>query len=272
MVDRLAVPPSRFQSLGRLHNTMPSKSMYFMKKSSGVVASFDPTDYGTVRAWYDPSDSSTVTIVGSGADTITNKEGTGGSLRMTTDANRPGILSADQNGLDVLDFDESEHMTASLGTLNVPYTIMVVNRFGDLNQAVNDFDVLCELENTGATAGISAIGRDRANTTADRFFSTDEFTFRYSTTLIPGQVWQVIALVITTGAPHAQGYIDDVASSAFTSYFDGKDSSGEFTIGNSYVLNTPYLGKTGDIIIWEDELSTGNLTAAYNALVTKWGL
>jgi hypothetical protein len=67
-------------------------------------ASFLPTDLGAdLEMWLDASDSSTITITGSGVSTWADKSSNANDATQSTDGNRPTITAAAQNGLDVLE-------------------------------------------------------------------------------------------------------------------------------------------------------------------------
>jgi hypothetical protein len=65
---------------------------------------FTPASLGAdVEMWFDASDSSTITITGSGVSKWADKSGRDNHATQSTDALRPTIAAAAQNGLDVLD-------------------------------------------------------------------------------------------------------------------------------------------------------------------------
>jgi len=94
------------------------------------VAVFSPADISNLYAWYDASDSSTITKDGSNlVSKWENKEGTAArDIIQNTGGDKPTWLSADKNGKDVLNFVGNSFMnTASTLTLiNAPITVFIV--------------------------------------------------------------------------------------------------------------------------------------------------
>jgi hypothetical protein len=91
----------------------------------GAGGGFVPTDISGIVGWWDPSDSSTVTLSGSAVTAITNKVSGGSS--MVTYVLSPDIATANLNGKDVLDFTRTEglHTNTSLTTSSDVTVIMV---------------------------------------------------------------------------------------------------------------------------------------------------
>ena len=63
----------------------------------------------TLDAWYDAHDSGTITDVSGGISVWTDKSGNGGTIVQTNATNRPLTGSRNLNGLNVLDFDGTNH-------------------------------------------------------------------------------------------------------------------------------------------------------------------
>jgi len=89
---------------------------------------FSPSDVANLHAWWDVSDSSTVTKDGENRiSKIDDKSGNANHLEQTTGSKQPLLVSADRNGLDVIHYDDTARsMTSDLGTVTQPITILGV--------------------------------------------------------------------------------------------------------------------------------------------------
>lgn len=103
------------------------------------LLSFDPTTIGTMVAWYDFSDTSTLTLVNGLISAIANKSGTAPTLSQSTEANRPSLsfLGGRQAGL----FD---------GSNDVLFNNTATQGYGTLLAAVGN------PQNASATSSVAA--------------------------------------------------------------------------------------------------------------------
>ena len=98
--------------------------------AAGASTPFSPEDISDLYAWYDMSEVATITKDGSNrVSKVENKEGTTArDLLQSTGGSQPLWVSADRNGLDVVDFDGNRWLqTASaLTEIDQPVTIFIV--------------------------------------------------------------------------------------------------------------------------------------------------
>lgn len=85
---------------------------------------FDPSLVGTLTAWYDFSDSSTLTLVNGLISSITNKSGAAPTLSQSVEANRPTIGKI--NGRTAAEFDGANDLLQASGTVQSFGTMFVV--------------------------------------------------------------------------------------------------------------------------------------------------
>jgi hypothetical protein len=100
------------------------------------AASFSPDDISNLYAWYDGSDISTITKDGSNrVSKWTNKETTTSrDLIQSTGGEQPLWLSANKNGLDVIDFDtvgKFMNTASALTSISQPLTVFSVALYPD---------------------------------------------------------------------------------------------------------------------------------------------
>jgi hypothetical protein len=98
-----------------------------------VVAGFLPTDLGAdLWAWYDPSDSATVTIA-TGVSNLADKSGNARDATQGTGAQQPTVATAVQNGLDALRFDAAGFnlVLPDMSALTAGSVILIAKRDDD---------------------------------------------------------------------------------------------------------------------------------------------
>jgi len=75
-----------------------------------LSSSFSPANIPGLTVWFDASDASTLTLVGSDVDQMDDKSGNGNHASAPSSVNRPNLVSEDQNGLDVINFGFNEYL------------------------------------------------------------------------------------------------------------------------------------------------------------------
>ena len=87
---------------------------------------FDPDSISGLGAWYDASDNSTITESSARVSQWDDKKGSA-NLVQATSADQPLLVTADQNGLDIINFTGSRDIvTASLSAIAQPQTWYIV--------------------------------------------------------------------------------------------------------------------------------------------------
>lgn len=79
----------------------------------GVVGAFVPTDLGTsiLKAWYDFSDTSSITHSSGAVSQVDDKSGNGNHISQSTAASKPTTGVNTLNAMNVLDFDGGDELT-----------------------------------------------------------------------------------------------------------------------------------------------------------------
>ena len=107
---------------------------------SGGGGGFVPTDIAGLVAWFDPSDTATITESGGLVSQMNDKSGNTRHLLQATGTKQPGTGVRTLNGLNVLDYDGGDNLAiASTTGVSSPYTCFVVaspDGAGNWNQFV----------------------------------------------------------------------------------------------------------------------------------------
>jgi len=132
-------------------------------------------------------------------------------------------------------------ITASLGTLDAPYTVEVWGYFDNLNQPNDDYDYFMMLGHASDAAACS-MSRERGNSGANsnKFYNWDGTAQRFGPVL-QGQQWLYVVLQMTTSGDYSILYINGTEQNldASTSQRDsnGALAIGEYATGSSHWLD-----------------------------------
>jgi hypothetical protein len=87
----------------------------FWDQTSGI---FNPTDIANLKAWYDASDTATITVSGTAVTQWNDKSGNAYNLTQGTSSLRPQSNTRTQNGLNAIDFDGSNDVLSAATASN----------------------------------------------------------------------------------------------------------------------------------------------------------
>lgn len=230
--------------------------------ATGIIR---PPDFANLRAWYDPSNPSTIT--GSPVSQLDDLSGNGRHLTQSTVGSRPATGAATQNGLNLLSFDGGDSLTFddTGAVVAGDYTAAIVTnpttrdatlRFPLLIQDTADGDpIIASLICSGAGTPLYGFWRNSAGTTA----------VNHGATSATG----MCLLVYTwTGGGGAGGLIcrkNGVSSGAGTAVGSLSANMDFINIGSSLI------GTVGEIAIWDTD-HTANIAAIENYFNKKWAL
>jgi hypothetical protein len=80
---------------------------------AGNTAAFYPTNIANLKAWYDASDTATITASGSAVTQWNDKSGNAFNVTQGTSAQRPVTGTRTQNGLNMIDFQSNDLLQAA---------------------------------------------------------------------------------------------------------------------------------------------------------------
>jgi hypothetical protein len=231
-------------------------------------------------AWFDPSDSSTLSLVSGFASALNDKSGNGRNLSQVIEANRPS--STTLNGLTALAFDGSnDWLNSSLNVpnsgLNVPglgTTIFSVIKPSSTAQTGAAVFVSGTVSSSPRRAGMglaSGTGADGYNVTIN---NAGSFSTRYSASGLNTDA-QVLWAVIGTSAITSIGTNRAELSATAASGGSVVGNQNDLAIG---AVNTngsssrQFNGTIGEVLIYKAELTASQLSAVQNYLIGKWKL
>lgn len=86
--------------------------------SGGSAPPFVPSDIANLKAWYDASDTATITVSGTAVTQWNDKSANGYNLTQGTAGKRPQSGTRTQNGLNAIDYDGSDDVLAASTAAN----------------------------------------------------------------------------------------------------------------------------------------------------------
>ena len=232
----------------------------------GVSRGFTPLTISGCVAWYDASDSTTITKSSNRVSQWNDKSASGWNLTQATGGSQPLWVSADQNGKDVISFvgaREMDNTSYSSENATAHFTKFIVNSYA--NATTNAYPMY-----SGGTGGNGQqLGGDRyfraSNDSNYAYYTESGITMNLNETVYDGtgsgnsgrlNAW-------LRGVSKTLTYNGTVP--ATTSAVNG------LTVGSA--SGAAYLeGKICEIIIYNTTLSSGDRILVENYLIAKWGL
>lgn len=232
---------------------------------------FDPLSVGTLVAWYDFSDSATLTLVSSLVSQIANKSGTAPTLTQSTAANRPslGTLGGRQaaafNGSSTVLF--SNTAVASAGTLFAAFAPTSTTT----NQTAAAFSAASPVLTSHAAVALYGAGRGPGaayrhtgtggnNTTLLSPSSVTGGAIVASTYTTPATIAVRVNGVARTDSSQGGGFASNQAAA----------SIGAVNVNGTYIR---YLaGTVGEVLLYSTVLSAAQIGQVEAYLAARWGV
>lgn len=227
----------------------------------GAAPAFTASDYGTAIVHLDASDSSTRTIV-TGVSQLDDKTGNGNHVSQADTADQPAVISAAQNGLDVLEFDGVDgclfRTTFTGGQITMPHTLfLVVDTLGSSG--------IITLTDGGSNGFRSSLFVATATNFYTQFAGGSQATM---TAAVTG--WTLMRMVqnFTANELWRNGTRIDVGAGSV-----GVNTMNGLHIASRYggTANNANM-RFAELIQYDGLLSAGNIAAVESHLTTKWGL
>lgn len=233
-----------------------------------------PLSLPNLVAWYDASDSDTITI-STGVSQWDDKSGNGRHLAQPTGGNQPPVSSGAVNGLDAIDFEGSTpHWLRWTGTAltGTAYTVGAVTKHESLSHSQG----ICLLYSTGITNDYQSPESNIAHHyshSAGLTFYQDGRTATPSSGISTGTVYNAVhKMGSSSQALYLNGAANGTASNTMTSL-----SAENILVGTRFYGgivapgNESMDGLICEIFITSDAISDAD-RAEWDAYVARWGL
>jgi hypothetical protein len=239
-----------------------------LRPKAAPSTGFDPRSIGTMVAWYDFSDSSTLTVVNNFVSEIRNKSGSAGTMSQGTEADRPSISTL--GGRQAAQFDGSnDYLAVRDGSNNL---IAAPQGFGTLFAAfgnktnVSNNVVAGFMEANGsrlqAQIGSALVWGVYARTSGGTVYTV-------STSAVNASVW--VGYTVFDNANSPSVFLNGAGASGTAAAASNTNAQ---VLGASIVNNNPgnFLScALGEVLFYQDALNASQLSAVEQYLKAKWG-
>lgn len=212
------------------------------------AGAWSPLDLPSLVAWYDASDTATITSSGGAVSQWDDKSGNGYHLTQATGAMKPTTGSTTQNGLNTVSFDGTDLIANTSISLTQPNMVIIVCKFAASNAFVFDED---SGNSPRQILNRSSNWRLFAGAYADSGMAVDT-------------AWHVFSCLFNGAS--SQLWVDGTGSGAIN---PGTENMTGMAFGGANSL--PFTGEIGEFVACDPDLSAGDRQAAEAALSTKWG-
>lgn len=231
------------------------------------------SELANLVAWWDASDSSTITHSSGSVSQITDKSGNGHTLTQGTSTAQPKINTETLNGLPVLDFDGGDNLSASTG-------IIGKNTTGITMYIVMRHDTTGTQISFSAETGSGGNRRLETNQYVDKFWFVHRVTdggseYQLSSERNPYNSYQVYSYRVDTSTAATRQFwgqrreVDGSSAGGTTS----NTNNGEIQMGTAvWISSFPFNGQIAEVLIYHAAHSDSTMDLVNNYLRKKWGL
>jgi len=235
----------------------------------GVIASsrrstgFDPLSIANCKYWYDASDTSTITSSGGRVSAITNKTGTSFTLSQGTYGQQPLVVTNVYNGLQILRLTNARFDVLTNASVNISGAIHTTFVVSKTNSTVNGYRFV--------------------------FGSNDTFRFPLLYQLSNNNYYEtgsgssaISSSVATNGILNTFQIIHNGTAIQMKSYFGSTTNTVTATGGSPLNIGTALTeigGGAGptdfdfcEVLTYQAELTSGQVTSVVDYFKTKWGV
>ena len=243
-------------------------------------APFSPATPAGLYAWYDASDTATITVTSGSVTQWSDKSGGGHHLAQSAGSTAPVSGTRSQNGLNMIDFDGTNDYLFRHGSISFPrdtWTVFAV-LVGD---ATTDNKRFCAIHTSGTGSGGwdfagNGIIPFHAGTSANILTST---TASVDASLTGTGATPVDVYTVRKAAGTGSGNLVlmrglGVATGTATTTMSGGANLTHFTVGAGWIGGVAeYVnGAFGELIFYGATLSDSDRDAVIGYLKTKWGV
>src|SRR5262245_16672761 len=254
-------PQSRFDTTSATgswnNNWLPAPTGYRDPQSSAHGYVPDLPVLTDLWSWWDASDTSTITDAGAGAVSVWgDKSGNARDLSQGTGGNRPTTGTRTINGLNVIDFSGTNQWMSLSGGPTQGWTMFVV--------ALDD--------DGSGSPGRYLIGHTGAGNFAFGTQPTNQW-FMYAGTIQNGAATLTTATHVLTTVWNGGTSVLRIDTAVDISASPGAGNPNGFEVGGwASSGGTEWNGPIAEIIVYDTELSSDEITAVEQYLITKWAI
>ena len=229
-------------------------------------------DNTTLTLWLKADDLSSSLNNGDPVANWQDASGNSHDASQGTASNQPTFYTNVINGKPAVSFDGvNDYLTGTLGTLNAPFTIIIVGYFENLNQPGGDYDYLINIGNGAANSNVSMSRNATDGVNNDKYYVWNG-SAQYFGPALTGQQWLLLSAVHKTSAPRNNLYLDG-SPQTVNDYSANINTNGVYALGRYNPTGTHYLnGKIAEVIVYNYALNSAERTLVENYLAEKYNL
>jgi hypothetical protein len=231
---------------------------------------FVPSDIAGLVLWLDASDSGTITATGSVVDTLTDKSANAASYGTLTGLSRPETGTRTINGLNALDFNRSQALSA-------PSILLVDATDGTcttLAVALTDRidgvgGIFSQDPGSGSTRGQQYLRRTGSALETVRIVGS-VVTDAAGTAIVVSTAF-VASQVLTASGARVEAFIDGASNGASAGSGANTTAANIPRVGVASTTAQRWDGLIGEIVQYDRALSDTDRQTVETYLATKWG-
>lgn len=252
--------------------TLRQAELYIRKGQwPAVITPFSPATITGLQAWWDASDTSTITESSGSVSQVDDKSGNSNHLTQSTGSSQPSLVAAVQNGLSVLRFDGSNDYLSHNVIVSDPTELTLICVVKSINGSLGNIwshrdeaTRVIQLNYAGNPDQLRFSMRGSGNALQHAYVNTQLNTFA------------TFGFVFNKTASNHFSFTNKTKGTAVTAAFSGENFTSTLnTLGASY-YNGSYSGFfEGDIcevVIYNTALSDADREAVEDYLIAKWGI
>ncbi|HOO82205.1 MAG TPA: hypothetical protein PK513_06860 [Alphaproteobacteria bacterium] len=232
---------------------------------SPTSSPFSPLNLSPVL-WFDASDVSTITQSAGAVSQWDDKSGNNYHVTQGTATNQPTTGTRTLNSLNVLDFDGTDRLLASVSDYPETATVLIVGEVDTLGTSGFSRSLF-------SIDGAADYQEEAGNSTQYLFQinSTQHTNIKQGTTDLIGSP-HIFQYVHDLDTNSAAVYVDGVAGGSANNYNTAYSATQSLQVGANRAQNTPHIGGISEIIIYDKVLTAQENTDVLDYLTNKWGL
>lgn len=230
-------------------NSLPLRPKFGLNVTDATPAGFSPDDLDELKGWFDFSDTSTITTSGSEATAITDKSGGTNAARIGTGADSG---TATINSLNGLEFAKGEAYSMSISATNGVTGFLVL-------QFVTDTTTVNFIRDSDNANSI----RMYTNSSSVLVLDLQNYNLTGSTAVSASTTYIISFEVDSSGATLRLNGVQEATSASDPGFTSAWDVFGGTSFG--------YEGIMGEILGFDNTLTTSEMNQVGNYLADKWG-
>jgi hypothetical protein len=257
-----------------------------MPSTVGIVASgvveFSPADLPQLQLWLDAADSSTVTVSGTSVTAWNDKSGNGYNVAQGNGASQPTLITAGQNGRNVISFDGSNDSLNRLASTALGRNVTGLTAYTvSFRSALPVSQQVILLIATAQAANFTRVALNVGLTAnkmgaGGRTLDADSFASIASSSNVSTTNYQIFTGRFDYANTDLFVYINSALEGTNSSFQMATTTSNTnsvgLAIGNNNAASLHYNGRIAEILVYHQAHDATQRQQVWDYLSAKWGI